>query len=171
MATKTRKLNDDTTALDVATPPSGKQTARKNQRPAVALVKANAARSAVTWAKRYTATAVTMSAALNAYANWDGAGEHNTPLRVVAAIVGATIPLLVWMLGATTANTFRAGHRRLAGATASIACVVLALSVIHVAGALAALTGTGYLLAGMLAIGIDCGLVASEATSVLVATE
>jgi hypothetical protein len=47
---------------------------------------------------------------------------------------------------------------------------VLALSDLHVAAALASLTGTHWLLAGLLAVGIDCGLVSSEATAILVSS-
>jgi hypothetical protein len=118
-----------------------------------------AAGKAVAWSHRYTAAAVVLSAGLNGYAAAQDSGA--------AGPVGHAT-MLVWMLGTVTAWTWRVGWRRLAAVSGAVACCVLALSVLHVAAALASLTGTHWLLAGLLAVGIDCGLVSSEATAILV---
>ncbi len=128
-----------------------------------------AARKAERWAHWYTGTAVVLSSALNGYAAVRESGQAGYG-AVAAAAIGVTIPVLVWMLGTVTAWTYRAGWRRLALMSGAVAACVLALSVVHVAGALAALTGTSWLLAGLLAVGIDCGLVSSEATAILVSS-
>jgi hypothetical protein len=118
-----------------------------------------AADKAVAWSHRYTATAVVLSAGLNGYAAVQDSGAEGLVGIATAAAIGVTVPVLVWMLGTVTAWTWRAGWKRLAGVSGAVACCVLALSVLHVAAALAALTGTHWLLAGLLAVGIDCGLV------------
>lgn len=146
---------------------------RKPSKPAgmtsKARAKAEASRRAERWAKAYTGTAVALSSGLNAYAAVVESGSHGWAALAPAAI-GITIPVLVWMLGTVTAWTYRAGWQRLALVSGAVAACVLALSVIHVAGALAALTGSQLVLSYLLAVGIDCGLVSSEATAILVST-
>jgi hypothetical protein len=56
--------------------------------------------------------------------------------------------------------------RQLATACGSVATAVLALSVVHCTQAIAGLTGSHWLLAALLAIGIDAGMVASELAEV-----
>jgi hypothetical protein len=129
-----------------------------------------AAGKAVAWSHRYTAAAVVLSAGLNGYAAAQDSGAAGPVGQATAAAIGVTVPVLVWMLGTVTAWTWRAGWRRLAAVSGAVACCVLALSVLHVAAALASLTGTHWLLAGLLAVGIDCGLVSSEATAILVSS-
>lgn len=131
--------------------------------------RAIAARKAERWAHWYTGSAIVLSSGLNGYAAVRESGQSGYG-AIAAAGIGITIPVLVWMLGTVTAWTFRAGWRRLALVSGAVAACVLALSVVHVAGALAALTGTSWLLAGLLAVGIDCGLVSSEATAILVSS-
>ncbi len=133
--------------------------------------KEKAAVLASKWATRYTGTTVFVSSALNAYSAVVESGQTTMIGSVAAGGIGALVPVLVWMLGCVTAWTWKAGWHRLAYVTGAISCCVLALSVIHVASALASLTGTGLVLSGLLAVGIDCGLVASEATAVLVSTQ
>lgn len=137
---------------------------------AASRAKARAAQLAERWAKWYTGTAVALSAGLNGYASVTGSGATALVAQVAAGVIGGIIPVLVWMLGTVTAWTYRAGWRRLAMVSGLVAACVLALSVIHVAGALATLTGTTLYLAYLLAVGIDCGLVSSEATAILVST-
>lgn len=133
-----------------------------------ARVKAHAAARAARWAHRYTAGAIVLSAGLNAYAAVTGCHSDAYAVQTAAGLLGASIPVLVWVLGTVTAWTYRAGWRRLAAVSGTVAACVLALSVLHVAAALGALTGSHWLLAGLLAVGIDCGLVSSEATAILV---
>jgi hypothetical protein len=126
-----------------------------------------AAQLAVKWAHRYTALAIVLSAGLNAYASRTGEGIAH---QLAGATLGASVPVAVWVLAQVAAWTYRAGWRRLAYVPSIVATAMLALSVTHCATAFASLTGTGLALSVCLAIGIDCGLVASEATGILVST-
>lgn len=130
--------------------------------------RALSAKLAVCWAHRYTATAVVLSSGLNAFAAVHETASQSLPGQIGAGGIGASIPLLVWMLGTVVAHTYKAGWTRLALVGAGIATCMLGLSVWHVAAALSLLTGSNLLMSGLLAIGIDCGLVASEATAILV---
>jgi hypothetical protein len=76
----------------------------------------------------------------------------------------------VWVLGKVTAWTYRAGWRRWACVPGAVAAALLALSVCHCATAFAALTGAALPLAYCMAVGIDCGLLSSEATAILVSS-
>ena len=58
-------------------------------------------------------------------------------------------------------NAMRAA-KRLAAVCGSVATGVLALSVVHCTQAIADMTGSHWLLAALLAVGIDAGMVASE---------
>ena len=62
-------------------------------------------------------------------------------------------------------NAMRAA-KRLAAVCGSVATGVLALSVVHCTQAIADLTGSHWLLAALLAVGIDAGMVASEVAEV-----
>jgi hypothetical protein len=62
-------------------------------------------------------------------------------------------------------RTMRAA-KRLAAVCGSVATGVLALSVVHCTQAIAGLTGSHWLLAALLAVGIDAGMVASEVAEV-----
>jgi hypothetical protein len=132
--------------------------------------KAKAAERAVRWSHWYTGTAILLSSGLNGYAAVQASGASGTAGLVAAASIGAVVPVLVWMLGTVTAWTYRAGWKRLALVSGAVAACVLALSVLHVATALAALTGTHLVLSGLMAVGIDCGLVSSEVTAILVSS-
>ena len=56
--------------------------------------------------------------------------------------------------------------KRLAAVCGSVATGVLALSVVHCTQAIASLTGSHWVLAALLAVGIDAGMVASEVAEV-----
>jgi hypothetical protein len=169
-------IDTPSTDMPIATPesPTSKRKRTKVGKGSTPTVNAaqrarsHASKLAVLWSKRYTAIAVGLSSALNAYSGVSHSNVGGFAGMMASGAIGAVIPLLVWMLGSVTAWTYRAGWTRLAYVTGAIACCVLALSVVHVAGALATLTGSGIVMAGLLAVGIDCGLVASEATAVLV---
>jgi hypothetical protein len=145
--------------------PAGRRGPSKAQR-----VKAAAAVRAERWARWYTASAIVLSSGLNGYAAVVSSGASTAAGQVAAGAIGAVVPVLVWLLGTVTAWTWRAGWKRLACVSGAVACCVLALSVVHVGSALAALTGSHWLLAGLMAVGIDCGLVSSEATAILVSS-
>jgi hypothetical protein len=163
--------SDDTTAIDVvpARKPRSRKPAQTVKAPsAAATSRAYAAQRAERWSRAYTYSAVVLSSGLNAYAAATESHAVNPYMMAASALIGAVIPVLVWMLGSVVAWSYKAGHRRLSYVTGAVAGCVLALSVVHVAGALGALTGSGVILSALLAIGIDCGLVASEATAILV---
>lgn len=151
--------------------PSLPQDASGQAKPPSAATKARqaAAARAERWAHRYTYAAVLLSSGLNGYAAVRDSGQSGAG-AVAAACIGASIPVLCWMLSRVTAWTYRAQFRRLALVSGAVAACVLALSVVHVAGALATLTGSSGLLAALLAVGIDCGLVSSEATAIMVSS-
>ncbi len=65
----------------------------------------------------------------------------------------------------STRRTMRAA-KRLAAICGTIATSVLALSVVHCTQAISGLTGSHWILAALLAIGIDAGMVASEVAEV-----
>ncbi len=129
--------------------------------------KAQAARRAERWSHCYTGSAVVLSSGLNAYGSALHS-EHAGPALWAGVVVGAVLPLLVWQLSRATAWTWRSGWRRPAVAMGAVAACLLGLSVWHVAGALGALCGLAGPLAALYAVGIDAGLVASEATAILV---
>ncbi len=62
-------------------------------------------------------------------------------------------------------------RQRLGLAVGGVGVSVLALSVVHCTTAIAALTGSGHVLAALLAIGIDAGLVACELAGIAAATD
>src|SRR5262245_7541300 len=62
---------------------------------------------------------------------------------------------------------FRTARRSVAAGVGGVGVVLLALSVWHCTEALVVLTGSPALLAAMLAIGIDLGLVASELAAII----
>lgn len=164
-----------TTRIEAAPSLNGtaKHTSRKASKPAADKAVSAAARrrhaaaeKAVAWSHRYTVLAITLSAALNAYAGQESAST--VAGKVAGAVLSASVPVAVWVLSRVAAWTYRAAWHRAALVTGIVACFLLALSVTHCASAFATLTGTGILLSGCLAVGIDCGLVASEATGILV---
>ena len=122
------------------------------------------------WGHRYVWTACVLSSGLNAWANVDMCGSENVLACGAAGVLGAVVPGLAWMLSKIAGHAYRAGRRRMAGAVGAAAVALLVLSVWHCAHAIALLTGGGVVLSGLLAVGIDYGLVASEVSAVM-ATE
>jgi hypothetical protein len=92
------------------------------------------------WAMSYVFLAVALSCLLNGYDAYNHAPESS---RLLGTLAGGLIPV------------------------GGVGCCVLALSVFHCSAALAALTGSNMVLAILLAIGIDCGLVACELVALL----
>lgn len=130
--------------------------------------KAKHLRSVERWGTRYVATACVLSSGLNAWANVDLCGSENAVACAAAGGLGAVVPVLVWMLGKVAGHAYRGGKRGLAYAVGVAGVALLVLSVWHCAHAIAVLTGGGLLLSGLLAVGIDYGLVASEVAAVTV---
>ena len=123
-----------------------------------------AGQQAAKWATGYVVLSVTLSCGLNAYANTRHAPAETCSL-VLAGVLGAVIPVLVLILGRVASLVWKRGRQWLAGLVGGIGCAVLGLSVIHCTDAIAILTGSSPVLALLLAIGIDCGLVACEVTA------
>lgn len=122
------------------------------------------------WGTRYVVAACILSSCLNAWANVDMCGSANVLACTAAGTLGAVVPLLVWMLGRIAGHAYRANKRPLAFAVGAAGVALLALSIWHCAHAIVLLTGGGLVLSGLLAVGIDYGLVASEVASVMAAT-
>lgn len=119
------------------------------------------------WAERYVAVALVLSAALNAAANVQLCGAATVLGQLAAGVLGAVVPALVWLAGKQAGHAYRAGRSQLAAAVGAAGVCLLALSIYHCAHALAVLTGSGVVLSLLLAIGIDYGLVASEVAAIL----
>ena len=119
------------------------------------------------WGSRYVAAAVVLSSGLNAWANVDLCGSENVLACSAAGVLGAVVPGLVWMLGKIAGHAHRANKTLVSGSVGAAGVVLLILSIWHCAHAIALLTGGGILLSGLLAVGIDYGLVASEVASVM----
>ncbi len=115
------------------------------------------------WATSYVALSAIMSMVLNAMANCHHAQDH----VVMAGAMGALIPVLVLLLGRVAGLLHRRKKYRLAYCVGGIGVVLLMLSVFHCTESIAVLTGSRWMLAAALAIGIDCGLVACEVVSVI----
>lgn len=119
------------------------------------------------WGTRYVIAACILSSGLNAWANVDLCGSDSPIACTAAGALGAVVPLLVWMLGRIAGHAYRAGKRQLAFAVGAAGLALLVLSIWHCAHAIAIATGSGILLSGLLAVGIDYGLVAAEVASVM----
>jgi hypothetical protein len=123
------------------------------------------------WGTRYVVAACVLSSGLNAWANVDMCGSDSVLACGAAAGLGAVVPGLVWMLGHVAGHAYRAGRRYLACAVGAAGVALLVLSIWHCAHAIALLTGGGIALSGLLAVGIDYGLIASEVAAVMATQE
>lgn len=122
------------------------------------------------WSHAYVFIAAGMSMALNAIANGQHApnGTDGAPdMRLAAWTMGALIPVLVLLLGKVAGLLWKRDQRTFALTTGGIGVVVLLLSVFHCAESIGMLTGSHWLLAGALAIGIDAGMVACEISATI----
>jgi hypothetical protein len=119
--------------------------------------------SAALWANTYVFLAVGLSCALNAHANTQHAPAGTLWL---AAVLGVVVPVLVLILGRVAGLLHKRRLARLAYVVGAVGCGVLALSVVHCTQSISLLTGSDYVLAGLLALGIDCGLVACEVAAI-----
>lgn len=129
--------------------------------------RASALRQLEVWATRYVVAAIVLSAMLNAAANVRLCGSELLPAQAAAGILGAVVPALVWLAGKQAGYAHRAGRPRLAYAVGAAGVCLLVLSIYHCSHALAHLTGSGWVLSLLLAVGIDYGLVASEVAAIL----
>jgi hypothetical protein len=117
------------------------------------------------WAMSYVFLAVALSCLLNGYDAYNHAPESS---RLLGTLAGGLIPVLVLILGKVAGLAHHCKFPSWVVKTVGgVGCCVLALSVFHCSAALAALTGSNMVLAILLAIGIDCGLVACELVALL----
>lgn len=126
-----------------------------------------ARQNVVRWAHRYTYVAVGLSAGLNAYSACHNASDYGILRQVASGAVSAMVPLLVWGLAQLAGWLTKGGLLALAKAAGAVGIAMLTLSLWHVSEAIHLLTGQGIVLAVLLAIGIDCGLVVSELSAIV----
>lgn len=112
----------------------------------------------------YVGITVLMSMGLNSLANSQHAPAS---MQWASCSIGAVIPVLVLLLGRIAGLTHKAGQLRLSYMVGGIGVAVLLLSVHHCQMSIQLLTGSNWMLSTMLAVGIDCGLVACEIVSVV----
>ena len=119
------------------------------------------------WGSRYVLLACVLSSGLNCWANVDLCGSPALGAQVAAGGLGAIVPVLVWLLGKIAGHAYRAGRRPVCWAVGAAGVALLSLSVWHCAHAIALLTGGGLVLSGLMAVGIDYGLIASEVAAIV----
>lgn len=117
-----------------------------------------------TCVRSYVGITVVMSMGLNALANSQHAPET---MQWASCSIGAVIPILVLLLGRIAGLTYKARQHRLSHVVGGIGVAVLLLSVHHCQMSIQLLTGSNWMLSTMLAVGIDCGLVACEIVAVV----
>jgi hypothetical protein len=109
------------------------------------------------WAYAGILLAVTMSAGLNGYCN-----AQHAAVPWAGWVLGILVPALVLVLARLAGGSWARGWRALAYFSGAVGVALLALSVSHCAKAFAELTGADLVSAYLMAVGIDCGLVACE---------
>ena len=156
------------TLLNARPSVNGHHKASKPKPKAKPTGKLNAKRQLEAWSKRYVYCGVGMSAVLNGFAAVADASAESVVGGAAAAIVGGSIPLFVYGLSKVACWAHRANLRRFAQAAGGITVALLVLSLYHCSHAISTIAGCPWILSLLLAIGIDCGLVVSEAASVVV---
>jgi hypothetical protein len=138
---------------------------------------AAAARKAVVrLAHRITLGAVVASAGLNAWACILDSGTDSIVGQAAAAAGGGMVPIGVWALSKLAGHLLKAGWCKLACVAGAVGCFGLILSLTHCTHGIASITGAprwfgAPVLAFLTAVLMDCGLVVSELSAVLVHTE
>jgi hypothetical protein len=137
---------------------------KRSRKPRVKPVQAGAARltspeptGAAPWATFGVGLTLTLSAALNGYAN-----SLHAPVAWAGWALGMVIPTIVLVLTRVAGRKHRAGQLRPAFLAGASGVALLFLSVWHCSESIALLTGSGLILAVPMAVAIDCGLVACE---------
>ena len=106
------------------------------------------------WRCRFgVAFTLALSAGLNGYAN-----AQHAPLAWAGWLMGLAVPVLVLVLSKVAGERWLLGQKLVARFAGGSGVALLALSVWHSANSIALLTGGGL----VLAVAIDCGLVACE---------
>lgn len=149
-ATKLRL--DDRTALD-AKPVSRKVTRKATEQP-----KRNPVRL---WACAGVGLTLSLSGWLNGLAF-----SQSAPTPAHGWVLGLSIPVLVLVFSRVSAILYAQQVRTLAYVGAGATLSILLLSVQHCAHSIARLTGEPVLLAAMMALSVDVGLVVAECATV-----
>lgn len=92
---------------------------------------------------------------------------RSAPSAAQGWVLGLSIPLLVLVFSRVSALLWRAGAKSLAYAGAVATLSILLLSVQHCAVSIALLTGEPVVLAALMALAIDAGLVVAEVATVV----
>lgn len=130
-----------------------------------------AEQDACRWSRWYTWAAVAASAGLNGYQATVDSQAASWPGLAAAAVLSGGVPVAVWALAKVGSSLWRAGWRKAAGLLGTVASCGLALSLVHVAHALGALTGCGDYLAVLLAVVVDVGLICCEGVHTLLQSQ
>lgn len=111
------------------------------------------------WAMGVLAITVLLSMFANGWSNAEGAKEG---LSVAAWAYGISIPIIVLGLSQMAGSAYRLGYLWLAKFTGSVTVALLALSIYEVQHAIVAMSGVHWVLATLMAIGIDLSMVGSK---------
>lgn len=126
-----------------------------------AQVKPVAGRELKVWAYSGVGITLAMSAGLNGLAF-----AQHAPSAGLAWGLGIGIPVLILVFSRVSALLYGMGRKSLAYAGAAATLSMLLLSVQHCAASISRLTGENLLLAGLMALAIDAGLVVCELATV-----
>ena len=118
------------------------------------------------WCDRYVFGAIAGSSMLNGYQSYIDGGQGYTGLA--GATIGIAIPIAVWTLAKCAGWAYRSKMHRVAAVIATVGTGLLITSLWHVSSAIATLTGSGTWLGCAVAVGLDCGLVSTEAAAIIV---
>jgi mannose/fructose/N-acetylgalactosamine-specific phosphotransferase system component IID len=146
------KTFSDLTAMEQKTQQTSKRKQRKTPTPPSTVHR---------WACAGVGITLALSGWLNGLAFSSSA---STPLN--GWVLGIAIPVLVLVFSRVSAILYAEGQRQLAYAGGVATVAILALSVQHCAVSIASLTGEPVVLAGLMAVAIDLGLVVSEVATI-----
>lgn len=119
------------------------------------------------WSERFVVPAIILSAALNGWASVLNCESENQITQSAAGLVGALIPGFVWVAFKGSGWAFKAEYWKCGLATGLAGVALLLLSLWHCAESIAYLTGSGWWMGLLMAVGIDYGLVSSEVAAIV----
>lgn len=111
------------------------------------------------WAMGVLAITVILSMFANGWSNSEGAKEG---LSVAAWAYGISIPIIVLGLSQIAGSAYRLGYGWLTKLAGSVTIALLALSIYEVQHAIVAMSGVHWVLATLMAVGIDLSMVVSK---------
>ena len=148
---------------DSTTRPKRRSPKRKSKATPETLIAAR--RELHRWTSRYVLGAIAGSSMLNGYQSYVDGGQGYG--GIAGAAIGISIPIAVWTLAKCAGWAYQAKMLRIATIIAGVGTGLLITSLWHVSTAIALLTGSGMYLGVAVAIGLDCGLVATEAAAIV----